>query len=172
MMRIIASLTKAATVRAYRSKSRAKRRLRLIQARVRSTIQRLGRTTNLCRFVALDDLDHPMAGAGSGARDAGSLVAGVGEDVLDEREQAAGAPIENQSRPVAVLNVGGMDDHVQQKPERIDKDVALAPDDLLARIKPLRVKRGAPFCAPLALWLSMIAAEGLASRPWRSRVST
>jgi uncharacterized protein (DUF1501 family) len=48
MMRIIASLTKAATVRAYRSKSRAKRRLRLIQARVLSTIQRLGRTTNLC----------------------------------------------------------------------------------------------------------------------------
>jgi hypothetical protein len=65
-----------------------------------------------------------------------------------------------------------MGDHVQQKPERIDKDVALAPDDLLARIKPLRVKRGAPFCAALALWLSMIAAEGLASRPSRSRVST
>jgi len=31
---------------AYRSKWRAKRRLRLIQARVRSTIQRLGRTMN------------------------------------------------------------------------------------------------------------------------------
>jgi hypothetical protein len=48
MMRMMAILTKAATERAYRSKSRAKRRLRLIQARVLSTIQRLGRTTNLC----------------------------------------------------------------------------------------------------------------------------
>jgi len=38
-----------------------------------------------------------------------------------------------------------MDDDVQQEAERIDQDVALAPNDLLARIKPLRVKRGAPF---------------------------
>jgi hypothetical protein len=78
-------------------------------------------------------------------RDAGSLVAGVGEDVLDKREQATGAPIENQPRPIAILNVGRMNDDVQQEAERIDKDVALAPGDLLARIKPLRVKRGAPF---------------------------
>jgi hypothetical protein len=51
-MRIMASLTKAATVREYRSKSRAKRRLRLIHARVRSTIQRLGNivSTHVCRF--------------------------------------------------------------------------------------------------------------------------
>ena len=97
------------------------------------------------QFVALDDLDHPMAAAGSGSRDAWSLVAGIGEDALDEGEEMARAPAENQSRPVAVLNVSGMDDDVQQKAERIDKDVALAPGDLLARIKPLRVKRGAPF---------------------------
>jgi hypothetical protein len=38
-----------------------------------------------------------------------------------------------------------LDDDVQQKAERIDQDMALAPGDLLARIKPLRVKRGAPF---------------------------
>ena len=105
----------------------------------------LGQDDEFVQFVALDDLDHPMAGAGSGSCDAWPLIAGIGEDPLDEREEAARAPIENQPRPVAVLNVGGMDDDVQQKAERIDKDVALAPDDLLARIKPLRVKRGAPF---------------------------
>jgi hypothetical protein len=105
----------------------------------------LGQDDEFVQFVALDDLDHPMAGAGSGSCGAWSLIAGIGEDPLDEREEAARAPIENQPRPVAVLNVGGMDDNVQQKAERIDKDVALAPDDLLARIKPLRVKRGAPF---------------------------
>jgi hypothetical protein len=42
MMRIIARRTNATTVLAERSKSRAKRRLRLIHAKVRSTIQRLG----------------------------------------------------------------------------------------------------------------------------------
>jgi hypothetical protein len=50
------------------------------------------------------------------------LVAGIGEEALDEREQGAGAPIENQSCPVAVLNVGGMDDDVQQKAERVELD--------------------------------------------------
>ena len=97
------------------------------------------------QFVALDDLEHPTTGAGSRSRRVRSLIAGIGEDALDEGEQAAGASIENQPRPVAVLNVGGMDDDVQQKPERVDKDVALAPGDLLPCIKPLRVKRRAPF---------------------------
>ena len=105
----------------------------------------LGQDDEFVQFVALDDLDHPMTGAGSGPCDAWSLVAGIGEDALDEGEEMARAPVENQSRPVAVLNVSGMDDDVQQKAERIDKDVALAPGDLLARIKPLRVERGAPF---------------------------
>jgi hypothetical protein len=73
------------------------------------------------------------------------LITGIGEDALDKGEEAARGPIENQPSPVAVLKVGGMDDDIQQKAERVDKDVALAPSDLLARIKPLRIKRGAPF---------------------------
>jgi hypothetical protein len=97
------------------------------------------------QFIALDDLKHPTTGAGSRSRSAWSLIAGIGEDARDEGEQAAGASIENQARPIAVLNVGGMNDNVQQEAERIDQDMALAPGDLLARIKPLRVKRGAPF---------------------------
>jgi transposase len=48
MMRIMARRMKATVVRAYRSKSRASRRLRLIQAKVRSTIQRLGKTSKPC----------------------------------------------------------------------------------------------------------------------------
>ena len=97
------------------------------------------------QFIALDDLKHPTTGAGRRSRGAWSLIAGIGEDALDEGKEAAGASIENQSRAVAVLNVGGMNDNVQQEAERIDKDVALAPGDLLARVKPLRVKHGAPF---------------------------
>lgn len=48
MMRIMAKRTKAAAMRQWRSKSRARRRLRLIHPMVRSMIQRLGRTMNLC----------------------------------------------------------------------------------------------------------------------------
>src|SRR5260370_35906350 len=89
----------------------------------------LGQDDEFVQFVALDDLDHPMAGAGGGARDARPLVAGIGEDALDEGEQAARAPISNQPRPVAVLYVGGMCDEGSQKAERIHKDVALAAGD-------------------------------------------
>ena len=105
----------------------------------------LGQDDEFVQFVALDDLDHPTPGVGSRSRDAWSLIAGIGEDALDEGEEAAGTSIENQPRPVTVLNIAGMDDDVQQKAERIDQDMALAPGDLLARIIPLRVKRGAPF---------------------------
>ena len=105
----------------------------------------LGQDDEFVQFVALDDLEHPTTGAGSRSRGAWSLIAGIGEDALDEGEEAAGTSIENQPRPVTVLNIAGMDDDVQQKAERIDQDMALAPGDLLARIKPLRVKRGAPF---------------------------
>ena len=77
------------------------------------------------QFVALDDLEHPTTGAGSRSRGAWSLIAGIGKDALDEGEQAAGASIENQPGPVAVLNVGGMDDDVQQEAERIDQGVPL-----------------------------------------------
>jgi len=73
---------------------------------------------------------------------------------------------------VAVLNVGGMDDDAQQETKRVDQDVPLAPRDLLACIKALRVDQRPPFCAALALWLSMIAALGLAARPACSRTAT
>src|SRR5580658_2934058 len=53
MRRIIARRMKAATVAAWRSKSRARRRLRLIQAKARSTIHRLGNTANLCSSLRL-----------------------------------------------------------------------------------------------------------------------
>jgi len=94
---------------------------------------------------ALDDFDNPSAGAGRGACDARPLIAGIGEDALDEGKEAARAVIEHQPCPVAILHVGGVNDDVQEKAERIDEDVPLAARDLLARIKALRVERGAPF---------------------------
>ena len=118
--------------------------MRLIQAKVRSTIHRLGRTTKRCSVAAFDDLDLPAAGLGDGRGHLRSLIAGIGEDALDEGEQAP-RRTEQVAGAVAILNVGGMDDDAQQEAERVDEDMALATRDLLARIKALRVERGAPF---------------------------
>ena len=131
-----------------------------------------GQDDEVMSFTALDDLEHPASGVGDRGCGLGALISGIGEDALDEREEAPRACIKDQSRAVAILQIGWMDDDVQQEAERVDQDVPLAARDLLSRIEALRVKRAAPFCAALALWLSMIAAVGLASRPSRSRVAT
>jgi hypothetical protein len=48
-------------------------------------------------------------------------------------------------RAVAVLHAVGMNDDAQQKPERVDEDVAFAAGDFLTRVIPLRVQSRAPF---------------------------
>ena len=72
-------------------------------------------------------------------------VPGISEDKLDEGEEAACAPIEDEQSAVAILHSGRVDDDVQQQAERVDQDMPFAAGDLLGRIKALRVKRGAPF---------------------------
>jgi hypothetical protein len=123
------------------------------------------------QLAALDDLNGPAARVGDDLCHLGSLVASISEDALDEGERAA-CRAKQVTSAVAILQMGGMDYDAQQEAERIDEDMALATRDLLAGIKALRVERRAPFCAALALWLSMIAAVGLASRPTCSRAST
>lgn len=96
-------------------------------------------------LVALDDLDGPGAGLGDRGGEGPRVIAGIGEDALDEGKQAARAPVEDQAGAVAVLYVGRMNDDVQQKAERVDEDVPFAARDLLARIIALRVERRPPF---------------------------
>jgi hypothetical protein len=120
---------------------------------------------------AFDDLDCP----GSCPRDGGGhfrpLVAAVGVDALDEGKEPASLA-QQLAGAIAILDVAGVDHDAQQEAEGVDEDVALAARDLLARIEALRVDRGPPFCAALALWLSMMATVGLASRPSASRTAT
>ena len=97
------------------------------------------------QFVTLDDLQGPGAGLGDGGGQRRSLVAGVGKDALDEGEEAARAPIEDEPCAIAILHIGRMDDDAQQEAERVDEDVPFAARDLLARIVTLRVERRAPF---------------------------
>ena len=131
-----------------------------------------GNDDEAMQFAALDDLQGPGSGLGDGRGCLRPLIAGIGEDALDEGEEAARAPVEDERRTVAVLHVGGVDDDVHQEAERVDEDVALTSRRLLARVVARGVDRGPPFEAPRAVWLSMIAAVGLASRPARSREAT
>ena len=104
-----------------------------------------GQDDEAMQLVALDDFQLPATGLGDSIGDLRSLIAGIGEDTFDEGEQAAGASIENQSRAVAILYIGRMDNDSQEQAERIDENMPLAARDLLARIEALRVERGAPF---------------------------
>ena len=69
-----------------------------------------------------------------------------------------------QDAAVAILDIGGVNDGVEQQPQRIYENMALLALDLLARIIAMRIDTGPPFSALLTLWLSMMAAVGLASR--------
>ena len=96
------------------------------------------------RIAALDDLQCPATGIGHDLLHLRPLVACIREDALDERKQTA-CRAQHLAGTIAILHVGGVDDHTQQQAERIDEDVALAPRDLLACIETLRVERKAPF---------------------------
>jgi len=97
------------------------------------------------QLVAFDDFQLPSAGLGDSRGGLCSMIAGIGEDALDEGEQTAGAPIESERCTIAILHIGRMDDDVQQEAERVDENMPFAAPNLLARIKALRVERGAPF---------------------------
>ena len=104
-----------------------------------------GKHGEAMQFIALDDRQLPGAGLGDGGRGLLPPVPGISESKLDEGEEAACAPIEDEQRAVAILHSGRVDDDVQQQAERVDQDMPFAAGDLLGRIKALRVKRGAPF---------------------------
>lgn len=100
-----------------------------------------------------------------------SLISRVGKEPGQERMQAEHRG-EQHDAAVAVLDVGGMNDGVQQQAQRVYEKVALLALDLLARIIAMRIDPGPPFSALFTLWLSMMAAVGLACRSPCSRHST
>jgi len=65
-----------------------------------------------------------------------------------------------------------VDNSLHQQALRIDKDMARLAFDLLAAIEARRIDAAPAFSAPLTLWLSMIAAVGLAARSACSRQRT
>ena len=73
--------------------------------------------------------------------------------------------IDDQPRPISVLDIGRMHHHRQQQAHGIYDDVSLSTVDLLTSIIATRPS----FSVVFTLWLSMIAALGVGSLPSASR---
>ena len=107
-----------------------------------------GQDDEVMSLTALDDLKRPASGVSDRGCGPGALISGIGEDALDEREEAPRACIEDQSRAVAILQIGWMDDDVQQEAERVDQDVPLAAVTFLPASKPCGSSARPPFAPP------------------------
>ena len=92
--------------------------------------------------------------------------------MLQPREPTAEG-IEQQLTALAVVDIGGMDHRFEYQANRVHEDLPkgrprLRPFTFLPPSKP----RGPPCSVIFALWLSMIAALGVGSRPARRRTRT
>ena len=105
------------------------------------------------------DLQHPT----SKSRHPSNKLTGVPAVSPDEpktRERSQQL-LQDQLGAVSILDTGAVHDHSQQQSQRIYRNMAFAPFDLLARI----VAIVPPFCVVFTDWVSMIAAEGVGSWP-------
>jgi hypothetical protein len=90
----------------------------------------------------------------------GAAVAGIDPAIPQPR---VGGPsvVQEHGGAVAVADVGGGHPHPQQQPQGVHQQVAFAPVDLLGAVEAVPTPRS----VILTLWLSMIPALGVGSRP-------
>jgi hypothetical protein len=100
-----------------------------------------------------------------------TLIATISKELAQKRVETEQCR-QHQCAAVAILNVGGMHYRMQQQPYRIDEDMALLSLDLFSRVVAIRINAAPPFSALFTLWLSIMHAVGLASRPMASRHRT
>jgi hypothetical protein len=79
-----------------------------------------------------------------------SLITAIREKLLQKRKHAKQRR-ENEAAAIAILNIRGMDERVDQEALRINEDVPLLAFDLLSRIETGRINRRPPFSALLTL---------------------
>ena len=93
---------------------------------------------------SLDDLQSPGTSAPHRHCHLASRISAISKNALDEREQSS-RPAQQVEGAITVLNIGGMNDDVQQEAQRVDQDVPLATLDLLARVVARRIEPRPPF---------------------------
>ena len=159
MRRIEARRKKASALRLRFSQSLASLRQRSSRAMMRSTIQRLGMILN--PIAASDRLTISTSRCGELLQRCcklRSLISAIGKSVFKRETSEQGRHDENAA--VAILNVGRMNDGVEQQAERIDENVPLLALDLLPASQPCGSMQ-APLSALFTLRPSMMAAVGL-----------
>ena len=118
---------------------------------------------------ALDDFDvHACQYFRDGVAEHRALIAAIGVEFQQERIQAEHGR-HDQCTAIAVLDIGGVHDGMDQQALRVDENMPLLALDLLSRVVTRRINRGPPFSALFTLWLSITAAVGLASFATASR---
>jgi hypothetical protein len=95
------------------------------------------------------------------------LISAVGEERLQKGKHPEQCR-HNEDATIAILNVGRMNDDVEQRPNGSTRMCLFLPLIFLPASYPCGSMH-APFSALFTLWLSMMAAVGLASRYARSR---
>ena len=78
------------------------------------------------------------------------MIGAVGKQLLKEWKLAEQRGKQQQAA-IAILNVGGMDDGVEQETERIDEKMPLLALDQLTGIEAMRIDAGPPFSALFTL---------------------
>ena len=78
------------------------------------------------------------------------LISAVGEQLLQERKQAKQRG-QQKNASVAILNVGGMHDGMQQQSLGVGENVPLLALDQLAGVEPRWIDAGPPFSALFTL---------------------
>ena len=106
------------------------------------------------------DLEDPTGKAPDPVAQAAFVIAAIGPEERKARE-AAQQLHHDEFGTMIVLNPGAMHHHDQKQPHRVYGEVALAALDLLAGI----VAVAPPFCRVRTDWESIIAADGVGSRP-------
>ena len=100
---------------------------------------------------SFDDLGFEIGqDSGEPVRKNRTLIGAVGKQLLKEWKLAEQRG-EQQQAAIAILNVGGMDDGVQQQTERIDQNMPLLTLDQLAGIEAMRIDADPPFSALFTL---------------------
>jgi hypothetical protein len=105
----------------------------------------------LSRVRPLDDVHIDLAqDPPEGGLELRPLVAAVGVKLAQKREHPEQGG-HDQNPTVTILDIGGMDDGVQQQALGVYEEMALLALDLLTRIIPVRVDRAPPFSALFTL---------------------
>jgi hypothetical protein len=124
---------------------------------------------NLWHGPSADDFDiHACHYLPDSAAKHRTLIAAIGIEFQQERIQAEHGR-HDQRAAIAILNVGGVHDGMDQQALRVDENMPLLALDLLSRVVTRRINRGPPFSALFTLWLSITTAVGLASLETASR---